>query len=163
MKKTEILTCTVLTMLMTMPLMVFSASATSVPTFSVSSLSQLHIAVPAGTTFSGSISTSATLRFWVSAPNGAQIVNLGLIDAPTTFSFVAQQTGNYTLNFENDVPHSNPIQVDFSYKTNPELPGSNNSSGIPISYLAIAVIITIFGSILIILLIHRKNKKRVTP
>ncbi|HLN89266.1 MAG TPA: hypothetical protein VK253_04305, partial [Candidatus Binatia bacterium] len=98
------LTCTILTMLMTMSSIVLYASAATAQTFSVSSLTQLQIAVPEGTTFNGSISTSATLRFWVTAPNGAQIVNLGLIDIPTTFSFVAQQTGNYTLNFENDVP-----------------------------------------------------------
>ena len=145
---------------MMMPLMALFASATTVPAFTVTQASQLQIAMPAGTTFNGSISTSGTLRFWVSAPNGDQIVNLALIDKPITFSFVAQQNGNYTLNFENDAPHSNPIQVSFSYTTNPDIYGSNSSTGIPISYLAITIIITVFGSILIIFFVRSKNKNK---
>ena len=145
---------------MMMPLMALFASATTVPAFTVTQASQLQIAMPAGTTFNGSISTSGTLRFWVSAPNGDQIVNLALIDEPTTFGFVAQQNGNYTLNFENDVPRSNPIQVSFSYTTNPDISGGDSSTGIPISYLAITIIITVFGSILIIFFVRSKNKNQ---
>ena len=160
MKKIKALTSAVLVAMLIMPLMAFSASATTVPAFNVSSTSQLQIALPAGTTFNGSISSSGTLRFWASAPNGDQIVNLGLIDKPTEFSFIAQQTGNHTLNFENDLPHSGPIQVNFSYTTNPDISGSNNSAGIPLVYLAISIIITVLGSILIIFLVHRKTKKQ---
>ncbi len=160
MKKIKALKCAILVALLIMPLMALSASATTVPVFSVSSLSQLPIVLPAETTFNGSISVSETLRFWVSDPNGAQIVNLGLIDKPTAFSFTSQQTGNYTLNFENDAPHSGPIQVNFSYATNPDISGSNNSTGIPLGYLAISIIITVLGSILIIFLVHRKTKSQ---
>ena len=147
-----------LTALIIVPFTALSASATVVPAFNVSSLSQLQIELPAGTTFNGSISTSGTLRFWVSAPDGGLIVNLGLIDVPSTFGFVAQQSGNYTLNFENDLPSSTPIQVSFSYSTNPDISGSNNSTGISTSYLVITVIITVLGSILIIFFVRRKNK-----
>ena len=160
MKKAKALTCAVLVALLIMPLMALSASATTVPAFNVSSASQLQIALPSGTTFNGSISTSGTLRFWVSDPNGTQIVNLGLIDKTAAFSFVAQQTGNYTMNFENDVPQSDSIQVNFSYSTNPDISGSNNSTGIPLGYLAISIIITVLGSILILFLVRQNQKRR---
>jgi hypothetical protein len=96
----------------------------------------------------------------VSAPNEAEIVNLGIIDKTTAFSFVAQQNGTYTLNFENDLPDS--IQVTFSYVTTPVIPGSNNSIGVSQSYLLITVIIAVLGSLLIIFILHRKSKTQTT-
>ena len=159
MKKSETLTCAVLMALLIVPLAP-SAFATTVPAFTVSSASQLQIVLPAGTTFNGSISVGGTLRFWVSDPNGAQIVNLGLIDRDATFSFITQQNGNYTLNFENDVPHSDPIQVSVSYTTNPDISGSGNSTEASLGYLFVSIIITVLGSILIIFLVHRKTKKQ---
>jgi hypothetical protein len=115
--------------------------------------------LPNGTTFNGSISTTGTVRFWVNDPNGAQIANLGLIDKATTFSFVAQQTGNYTMNFENDLPTS--IQVTFSYVTNPDISGSS-SNGAPVFYLLIPIVIAVLGCILIIYFVRRKNKNRLS-
>jgi hypothetical protein len=113
--------------------------------------------LPNGTTFNGSISTTGTVRSWVTDPNGTQIANLGLIDKATTFSFVAQQTGNYSMNFENDLPAS--IQVTFSYLTNPDISG-NNSTGTPVFYLMIPIVIAVLGSILIIYFVRRKTKNR---
>jgi hypothetical protein len=137
--------------------MAFLVSATTLPAITLSASSaQLPIFLPLGTTFNGSISTSGTVRFWVSAPNGAQIVNLGLIDKTTTFSFVANQNGNYTLNFEKDF--TNSIQVTFSYTTNPDISDGNNSAGTPPVYLVISIVIAVLGSILIIFLVRRKNK-----
>ncbi|MGE5575424.1 MAG: hypothetical protein ACM3UL_04755 [Ignavibacteria bacterium] len=133
-----------------------SASAATIPTFTLSAQSsQLKYTLPAGTEFNGSISTTGTIRFWISAPNGFQIVNLGLIDQKATFSFVAQQAGNYTLNFENDFP--NPIQVMFSYETNPDI-STNSSTFIPLIYLAIPITIAVAGSILILFSMRRRNK-----
>ena len=80
-------------------------------------------------------------------PNESQIVNLGLIDTTTTFNFTAQQNGTYTINFENDLPTS--IQVSFSYVTNPDLSGGNNSSGPSLITLLIIVLVTAVGSVLI--------------
>jgi hypothetical protein len=96
------------------------------------------------------------VRFWVSPPKGAEIVNLGIINKTATFSFVTQQSGTYTFNFENDLP--NTIQVTFSYVTNPPIPSSNNSTGIPPSYMLITVIIAITGTLLITLVLRRKGK-----
>ncbi len=142
-------------MLLVLPLIVLSASATTLPAFSLSSSSaQIPIVLPAETIFNGSITTTGTIRVWVSDPNGSSIVNLGLVDKAATFNFVAQQDGNYTLNFENDLPNS--VQVSFSYITDPELP--DNNSGSPLAYLAIPIIIAIVGSILIIFLVRRKSK-----
>ncbi len=132
------------------------AFATTVPTFTLSASSnQLQYVMPQGTIFNGTIATTGSVQFWVSAPNYAEIVNLGIIDQTTTFSFVAPQNGTYTLNFENDI--SNSVQVTFSYVTNPVIPGSNNS-GISQSYLLITVIVAVLGSFLIIFVLHRKSK-----
>lgn len=133
------------------------ASATTLPAITLSASSaQLPIILPTGTTFNGSISTTGTVRFWVTAPNGVQIVKLGLIDTTTTFSFVANQNGNYTMNFENGL--INPTQVTFSYVTDPDIPSVNNSTGIPLVYLLLSIIIAVLGSILIIFFVRRKNK-----
>ena len=157
MKKTKLLMSTELIALLLASLMVLSAFATTVSTFTLSASSnQLSYVLPAGTIFNGSISTTGDVRFWVSAPSYAEIDNLGIIDKTTTFSFVAQQNGTYTLNFENDLPNS--IQVTFSYVTNPVIPGSNNSTGNSLSYLLITVIIAVLGSFLIIFVLRRKSK-----
>jgi hypothetical protein len=134
---------------------IHSAFGITIPTFTLSAQTyQLKYTLPAGTTFNGSISTSGTIRFWASDPDGALIVNLGLVDNATTFSFVTQQAGNYTLNFENNLP--NPVQVNFAYQTNPDL-SSNNSK--PLIYLTIPTAIAISGSVLIIVLVRRKRKE----
>jgi len=161
MKKIKFLISATLVALMLTSLMILLASASTAtfPTFTLSSSStQLHYLLPAGTQFDGSISTTGPVRFFLSAPNGTVIVNLGLIDKATAFSFTAHQTGNYTLNFENDLPNS--IQVTFSYVTNPDLSGGSNSGGIPLFYLPIFVIIAVFGSILILFVARRKHKNQ---
>jgi hypothetical protein len=161
MKKTKLLMSNALAVLLLASLMVVSVFATTVPTFTLSSSSnQLQYVLPAGTTFNGTISTTGSVRFWVSAPNYAEIVNLGIIDKTTTFSFVAPQNGTYLLNFENDLPTS--IQVTFSYVTNPVIPGSNNPAGISQSYLLITVIIAVLGSFLIIFVLYRRSKIQTT-
>jgi uncharacterized lipoprotein YmbA len=157
MKRTKLLMPTLLAVLLLASLMAVSAFASTVPTFTLSASSnQLQYVLPAGTTFNGTIATTGSVQFWVSAPNYLEIVNLGIIDKTTSFSFVAPQNGTYTLNFENDM--SNSIQVTFSYVTNPVIPGSNNSTGISQSYLLITVIIAVLGSLLIIFVLHRKSK-----
>jgi len=157
MKKIKILTSFAITGLLIMSFMALFASAITLPAIALSASSaQLPIMLPTGTTFNGSISTTGTVRFWVSAPNGAQIVNLGLIEKTTAFSFVSNQNGNYTMNFENDL--TNSIQVTFSYTTNPDISASNNSNGIPLDYLVISLVIAVLGIILIIFLVRRKNK-----
>jgi hypothetical protein len=161
MKKTKLLTLTLLTALLIMSWTTLSAFATTVPTFTVSPLStsQVPVVLPTGTTFNGSISVTGTVRFWVSDPNGAQIVNLGLIDNTAKFSFVSQQNGNYTMNFENDQPNADPVQVTLSFVTNPDI-SAGNSTGTPLIYFIILVVIAVVGSILIIFLVRRKNKNR---
>ena len=159
MKKIKFLISATLAGLMLISLMILSASASTAtfPTFTLSSSStQLHYALPENTQFNGSISTTGPVRFLASSPNGTVIVNLGLIDEATTFSFTAQQTGNYTLNFENDLPNS--IQVTFSYVTNPDISGGSNSEGIPLIYLPILIIIAVFGSIIILFVTRCKYK-----
>src|SRR5665647_945523 len=157
MKKIKRLPSIAITLLLIMSFTALLASATTLPAITLSASSaQLPILLPTGTTFNGSISTTGTVRFWVTAPNGVQIVKLGLIDSTNTFSFVANQNGNYTMNFENGL--TNPIQVTFSYVTDPDIPSVNNSTGISLVYLLLSIIIAVLGSILIIFFVRRKNK-----
>ena len=109
--------------------------------------------------FNGTITTTGTVRFWISAPDGSPGLNLGLIDGTTQFGFVAQQDGNYTFNFENGVVGSVPVQVGFTYTTDPDISGGDNSTGAPLTYWAVFATITVVGSILIIVLVRRRNKK----
>jgi hypothetical protein len=157
MKKIKIITIISILTLLIMSFIPLLASATTLPAITLSGSSvQLPIMLSVGTVFNGSISTTGIVRFWVSAPDRAQIVNLGLIDKTNEFSFVAQQNGTYMLNFENDL--TNSIQVTLSYVTDPEISNGNNSTGIPIVYLLISIVIVVLGSILIIFFVRRKNK-----
>jgi hypothetical protein len=160
MKRLQLLTCVIIAALLIVSLTAVSASATTVSPFTLSSSAgQLQYDLPAGTVFNGSISTTGTVRFWVNAPNGAQIVNLGLIDEYASFGFVAQQSGNYTLNFENSLPDS--VQVIFSYVTDPDISGNADAAQTVPNYTLILVlaVVAVVGSILIIFFIRRKNKK----
>jgi hypothetical protein len=159
MKKIIGLTFTVLTAVFLMSFAII-ISATNVQSFTVYQSSQFQFVLLAGTTFNGSISVSNTIRFWVNAPDGAQIVNLGLIDQSTTFSFVAQQGGNYTLNFENDLPTANPSQVTFTYSTNPDISQNNNSPRTPLTYWLVIILIFIAGVILMVVVRYR-NRNRI--
>ena len=159
--KTKFLLAAASALLILTSLMILSASASTAtfPTFTLSqSTTQLHYALPVGTQFNGSISTTGPVRFFASEPNGTVIVNLGLIDKAATFSFTAQQSGNYTLNFENDLPTL--IEVTFSYKTNPDISESKNSGGIPLVFLPIFITVAVLGSLIIIFIIRRKNKNQ---
>jgi hypothetical protein len=161
MKKTKLLTFAALIALLLTSFMPFSAFAVTVPSFTLSpssnQLQQFQYVLPSGTTFNGSVSTTGDVQVWVNSPE-AEIVNLGIIDKTTAFSFVAQQNGTYIVNFENDM--SNTIQVTFSYVTNPVIPGSN-SSGVNQTYLGITAIIAVLGSLLIIFVLHRKETRSV--
>jgi hypothetical protein len=158
MGKIQTITFTMLTTLLLMSSLILASADVTVPTFTLSSsIIQIPYLLPAGTTFNGSISTTGTVRFWANAPNGTQTVNLGLIDETAKFSFVAKETGNYTLNFENDLPTS--VQVTFSYATDPEI-SSGNPTGTPLNYSIALIVVTVVGSILIIYFVRRKNKNR---
>jgi len=156
MKKTKVLPLTALAVLLLTSVITISVFATTEPTFTLNfSSKQLQYGLPQGTTFNGTISTTGSVRFWINAPNEAQIVNLGIIDKTTTFSFLAQQNGTYKLNFENDMPTS--IQVTFSFTTDPQIP-NNNSTGLSLTYILIPIIIAGLIGIFIISLLRRKNK-----
>ena len=161
MRKTKLMIFTVLTVILVLPFMVYSASASTTSTFTVYQSSQIQFVIPTGTVFNGSISVTGTVRFWVNAPDGTQIVNLGLIDSTATFSFVAQESGNYTMNFESDLPSANPSQVTFVYTTNPELPQSGNSATIPLAYWIAIILIAVVGVVLIVFLRYRKDRNQV--
>ncbi len=156
MEKIKLLTPTVLAVLMLCVLSFSPVFATDTTKFNLALESnQIQYMIPAGTVFNGSIATTGMVRFWVTAPNGAQIVNLGIIDKTSSFSFDAQQNGTYTFNFENDLP--NTITVTFSYTSNPQLP--NNTTSTPPSFILTIITVAVVGSLLIFFSIRRKTKK----
>ncbi len=160
MQKNKILTAAILIVVLALSSSVISASsATNVPSFTVTRLSQLPINLPAGTAFDGTVGTSGVIRVWVSAPDGAQVANLGLVDEPTKISFVATKGGNYTFNFENGIVGSNPVQVSFSFTTDPDI-SSGDSQGLPPITLAAIAIIGIVGSVLIFVTIRRGERRK---
>ncbi len=157
MQKIKLLTLAVLAVVMLSALCVSSAFATDTTKFSLALASnQIQYDIPAGTTFNGSIATTGMVRFWVTAPNDAEIVNLGIIDEKSSFSFVSQQNGTYTFNFENDLP--NTITVTFSYNADPQLPNTNMGA-VPLTDFIIVGAVAVVGSILIFVGIRRKTKK----
>jgi hypothetical protein len=146
-----------LTMLAIVSVMALPAFAATVAPFTLSaSASSIQFNLPAGTVFNGSVSTTGTVRVWVNGPNGAQTANLGLVDESATFGFVAQQSGNYTVNFENDLQA--PVEVTFSYQTNPEIIDSSPQQ-LPLDLLAIPIVIAAVGSVVIFIVIRRKSRK----
>ncbi len=159
MKKLAFAAFVALAAILAMSLMAVSVSATDVEPFTLAaSAGQLRYDLPAGTVFNGTITASGTIRFWINAPSGVQIVNLGLVDGYGTFGFVAQQAGNYTLNFENEF--FNPIDVSFSYTTNPDIGGAPVQSGPNITLLLVVAVVAVVGFALIFVAIRRKNKKQ---
>ena len=135
-----------------------SAFAYTVPTFTLSSQTNiLQYTLPQGCVFNGTVGTTGSVRFWVSDPNWTQVVNLGIIDKATSFSFVAQKNGTYTFNFQNDLPNS--VQITFSFTTNPQIQvTADNSAWQSTLYLIATVVIAVLGSVAIILFLRRKDK-----
>ena len=161
MEKTKLLTFSALIILLSTSMMAASALTTTVPTFTLNfQTNRLQFVLPQETTFAGTITTTGSVRVWVSDPNQAQIINIGIIDKTAIFNFQATQNGTYTINFENDL--HNPIQVTFSYETNPPLLGNNNSTGKTFSMLQLTEIIAaiVLASLLIFIIIRRINKNR---
>jgi hypothetical protein len=156
MEKIKLLTPAVLAVFMLCVLSFSPVFATDTTKFNLALESnQIQYMIPAGTVFNGSIATTGMVRFWVTAPNGVQIVNLGIIDKTSSFSFDAQQNGTYTFNFENDLP--NTITVTFSYTSNPQLP--NNTTSTPPTFILTIIAVAVVGSLLIFFTIRHETKK----
>jgi|WetSurMetagenome_2_1015567.scaffolds.fasta_scaffold39547_5 hypothetical protein len=160
MQKAKLLTITVLIAILALSACVLATSATNVPSFTVTGLMQLPIELPAGTTFNGSIAASGLIRVWVVAPESAQGISLGIVDKPTDFGFVATKEGNYTVYFENGALGSSPVQVNFSFTTNPDITGNDQQSGIPLIDIAAVMAIGIVGSVLIFVTIRRGERRK---
>jgi hypothetical protein len=156
MNRTRILTVTALMLLVATSFLLLTAQAATTETFTVTQRTyQITYNLPAETTFNASLSTTATVRVWVSDQNGSIITNLGLVDSTANFSFVATKEGNYYVYFEN--PLSNTASVTFTYQTDPELPSSNQPL-LPFWLLPVFIAITVVGAIMIIYFGRRKRK-----
>ena len=135
--------------------LILSVAASTTETFAVTaSTYQITFDLPTGTTFNGSISTSETIRVWVSNANGSVVANLGLIDNNFCFSFITHKDCTYYVYFEN--PLTSPAQVTFSFQTEPDLLNGSPSL-LPFSLWPIFVIITVVGCVVLFYLSHRNR------
>lgn len=149
------LTIAALTLLLAASFIILVTQASTTETFTVTQTTyQIPFNLPKDTIFNGSLSTTNTVRVWVSDANGSLIANPGLVDNTAIFSFVAVKEGNYYINFEN--PLSSSASVTFTYQTDPELQ-SDNSSLLPFWLLPVFVLVTIVGAILIVYFSRRKR------
>lgn len=156
MDKTRILTLSALTLLLVASFIVLTAQAATTETFTVTQTTyQITLDLPVGTIFNGSLSTTSTVRVWVSDANGSLLANPGLVDTTASVNFVAAKEGNYYINFEN--PLSNTASVTFTYQTDPDI-SSGSSSLLPFWLLPVFVVITIVGCIVIFYFGRKKRK-----
>ena len=154
--KRILLIAPVLAILLTLPSVL--GAMTTLPPFTINfSTNQLQFALTQGDIFNGQISATGAVRFWVSAPDGGQALNLGIVNQTQTktFSLIPQQNGTYTLNFENDMPTD--VQVTFSYSSTSISANGGASGKINIYYLALTVGLAVAGSGVVILLLRRKT------
>lgn len=155
MNRNRTLTFTALTLLLAASFLMLTAQAATTETFTVIKTTyQITFNLPAGTAFNGSLSTTGTVRVWVSDQNGSLIASPGLVDHSASFNFTAAKEGNYYVNFENPMPTS--ASVTFTYQTDPELPSSNQSI-LPFWLLPVFVIITVVGVIVIFYFSRRRK------
>ncbi len=160
MQKSKVVTIVAIIAMLSISTFTLTASATNVPSFTVTELSQLPIELPAGTTFNGTVASNGLIRVWVVAPEGAQGISLGIVDKPTDFGFVAAKEGNYTVFFENGAHGSSPVQVNFSFTTNPDITGDDQQSGIQLINIAAIVVVGVVGSVLIFVTIRRGERRK---
>lgn len=158
MKITRASTAVILTILIASLSLISLASAAVTSNFSITgTIKQIPIDLPSGTIFNSTITTTGTVRVWASDANGSLVANLGLVDNQGQLNFVAVKGGVYTISFENNLLST--VQVTFSYQTNPDISGGNNSV-LPISYLPVFIIVTVVGCVLIIYF-GRRNRRKV--
>jgi len=129
-------------------------SASTTETFTVSQATKRYtFELPQGAIFNGSLTTTGPVRVWVNDANGTQLANLGIVESTGQFNFVAENQGNYYVNFENNL--ANTVEVTFTYQTDPEL---ENSSAFPVALLPIAAIVIAAVCIILVIVIRRKFK-----
>jgi hypothetical protein len=151
--KTMRFALTALTLLLATHSLLLTAQASTTETFTVThNTYQITFNLPADATFNGSLSTTATVRVWVSDANGSLVKNLGLVDSTASFSFVVAQEGNYHVYFENSL--STSATVTFTYETDPELGGG---SLLPFWLWPVFVVVAVAGGIVVIYLSRRRK------
>lgn len=115
-----------------------------------------------GDKFSGSLSISGgsgnDIDFYVTDPHGSRIVNLGRVSQGTSFDFSAQDSGAYTLHFDNGFSLFSSKVVSLSFDVeSPILPNADNFI---LWIIAGAVIIgvVLMGIAVYVSIRHKKEK-----
>jgi len=139
--------------------------ASQVKTVQVGALQEQMIAFNLGNgdKFSGSLSITGgggnDIDFSVTDPQGTTIVGLGRVSQGRSFEFTAQQSGAYTLHFDNDFSIFSSKTITLSYDiTRPILGGlgggvADNSLMLIIGAIAIIAVVVV----LVVVLTKRKS------
>ncbi len=153
----QIKVITAIVLLLSITILYVSASETEVLTVGPYTERILIINLDENCQFVGSLSISGgddDINFWVTNPTGDTIVNLSRVSQEATFEFTAQQTGDYTLHFDNSFSFQSSKTVTLSYDaTKPSL--FNN----PIFILLIAIIAIIVIVVVLVRYVKRQKPK----
>ena len=155
-KAIQIKVITAIVLLLSITISYVSATETEVLMVGPYTERILIISLDENCKFVGSLSISGgdnDINFWVTNPTGNAIVNLGRVSQEATFEFTAQQTGDYTLHFDNSFSLQSPKTVSLSYEvTSPSI--FNN----PIFILLIAIIVIIVMAVSVLYIKKQKRK-----
>ena len=96
-------------------------------------IGSVTINLTAGEKFVGSFTVSGgignDIKFWISNPLGKGIILLQDVTEGKSVTFTADQTGIYTLNFDNSFAEASSKKVTLTYETKPSEETSNMSGG----------------------------------
>jgi len=119
-----------------------------------------------GVRFSGSLSISGgannDINFWITNPHGTVVVNLGRVNNGGLFDFTAQESGAYTLHFDNGFSWFSSKVVTLSFDTSYDI-GEVLSSFDPILLIVIGVMIGIIIAGVVGFYYFRRKRTQITP
>jgi hypothetical protein len=138
--------------------------ASSVETVQVGALSEqtLVFNLQTGQKFTGSLAISGgsgnDINFRVTDPTGATILNLGRVSVGGSFDFTAQESGAYTLYFDNSFSLLSSKTVSLTYDI-----GLPTVFGIDLGILLIIIaVVVILLCVILVLAVALNRRKRIS-
>ena len=150
------------TIIILLSVVVFSVKASSVETVQVAPLTEqmLTFNLQTGQKFTGSLAISGgsgeDIDFRVVDPSGASIVNLGRVSHGANFEFTAQESGAYTLHFDNSFSLFSTKTVSLTYDISlPSVLGIDFGQ-----FLVIIIVVVILLFVIVALAVALNRRKR---
>jgi hypothetical protein len=118
-----------------------------------------------GDRFSGSLSISggggSDIDFLVTNPQGITIVNLGRVSQGATFEFTAEDSGAYTLRFDNGFSVFSSKTVSLSYDV--QVGAGLGFAADSLMWIILIAVVVVVLALIIYALIRRRNKPSNPP